>query len=36
MKIEQFYEQKRHYFIMTEGGTPIYSRYGDKIKNVLY
>ena len=33
MKIEQFYEQKRHYFIMTEGGTPIYSRYGDEIKN---
>ena len=33
MKIEEFYEQKRHYFIMTEGGTPIYSRYGDEIKN---
>ena len=33
MKIEQFYEQKRHFFIMTEGGTPIYSRYGDEIKN---
>ena len=33
MKIKQFYEQKRHYFIMTEGGTPIYSRYGDEIKN---
>jgi len=33
MKIEQFYEQKRHYFIMTEGGTPIYSRYGDEIQN---
>ena len=33
MKIEQFYEQKKHFFIMTEGGTPIYSRYGDEIKN---
>ena len=33
MKIEEFYEQKRHFFIMTEGGTPIYSRYGDEIKN---
>ena len=33
MKIEEFYEQKKHYFIMTEGGTPIYSRYGDEIKN---
>ncbi len=33
MKLEQFYEQKRHYFIMTEGGTPIYSRYGDEIQN---
>ena len=33
MKINEFYEQKRHYFIMTEGGTPIYSRYGDEIKN---
>ena len=33
MKIEEFYEQKKHFFIMTEGGTPIYSRYGDEIKN---
>ena len=33
MEIETFYKQNRQYFIMTEGGTPIYSRYGDEIKN---
>ena len=33
MDLETFYKQSRQYFIMTEGGTPIYSRYGDEIKN---
>ena len=33
MELEDFYRQNRQYFIMTEGGTPIYSRYGDEIKN---
>jgi hypothetical protein len=33
MDLELFYKQSRQYFIMTEGGTPIYSRYGDEIKN---
>lgn len=33
MELEDFYKQNRQYFIMTEGGTPIYSRYGDEIKN---
>ena len=33
MDLETFYKQNRQYFIMTEGGTPIYSRYGDEIKN---
>ena len=33
MNITDFYKQKRHYFIMTDGGTPIYSRYGDQMEN---
>ena len=33
MDLDIFYRQSRQYFIMTEGGTPIYSRYGDEIKN---
>ena len=33
MDLDNFYKQSRHYFIMTEGGTPIYSRYGDEILN---
>ena len=33
MDLETFFKQNRQYFIMTEGGTPIYSRYGDEIKN---
>ena len=33
MNITDFFKQSRHYFIMTEGGTPIYSRYGDEIEN---
>ena len=33
MDLDTFYKQSRQFFIMTEGGTPIYSRYGDEIKN---
>lgn len=33
MQGEEFFKKSRHYFIMTEGGTPIYSRYGDEIDN---
>ena len=33
MELDAFYKQKRQYFIMNMGGTPIYSRYGDEIKN---
>lgn len=33
MDLKQFFKQQRHYFIMTDGGKPIYSRYGDEIKN---
>lgn len=33
MDIHNFLKQRRHYFIMTEGGTPIYSRYGDEMEN---
>ena len=33
MDLETFYNQSRQYFIMNSGGTPIYSRYGDKIIN---
>ena len=31
--LETFYKQSRQYFIMTEGGTPIFARYGDELKN---
>lgn len=33
MNLKEFFKQDKHYFIMTEGGKPIYSRYGDEIKN---
>ena len=33
MKLEQFFEKNRHYFIMTDGGKPVYSRYGDEVEN---
>ena len=32
MELDTFYQQKRQYFVMNMGGTPIYSRYGDEIK----
>lgn len=28
-----FFKKASHFFIMTEGGMPIYSRYGDEIEN---
>ena len=33
MELDMFYQQKRQYFIVNMGGTPIYSRYGDEFKN---
>ena len=32
MELSDFFNQHRQYFIMTEGGTPIYSRYSDEMK----
>lgn len=29
---EEFFTKNRHYFIMTDGGLPVYSRYGDEIE----
>ena len=33
MQFDEFFKKKRHYLIMTEGGKPVYSRYGDPIEN---
>lgn len=33
LNLEQFYKKSRHYFIMTDSGKPVYSRYGDEIQN---
>ena len=33
MKYEEFFIKKRHYLIMSDGGKPVYSRYGDPIEN---
>lgn len=33
MDLKEFFTQDKHYFIMTDGGKPIYSQYGDEIKN---
>ena len=33
MKLDNFFKKNRHYFIMTDGGKPVYSRYGDEIEN---
>ncbi len=33
MKFEEFFIKKRHYLIMSDGGKPVYSRYGDPIEN---
>ena len=32
MKFEEFFIKKRHYLIMSDGGKPVYSRYGDPIE----
>ena len=29
----EFFKKNRHYFIMTDGGLPVYSRYGDEVEN---
>ena len=33
MKFEEFFIKHRHYLIMSDGGKPVYSRYGDPIEN---
>ncbi|MCQ2821496.1 MAG: hypothetical protein MJ252_29920, partial [archaeon] len=30
---DDFFKKNRHYLIMTDGGKPIYSRYGDEVEN---
>ena len=31
--LQKFFKKSRHYFIMSEGGQPIYTRYGDELQN---
>ena len=31
MDLQNFFKKSRHFFIMTDGGKPIYSRYGDEV-----
>ena len=33
MKLEDFFSKNRHFLIMTDGGKPVYSRYGDAVEN---
>jgi len=33
MDLNTFFTKKRHFFIMTDGGKPIFSRYGDEVEN---
>ena len=33
IKYEEFFTKKRHFLIMTDGGKPVYSRYGDEVEN---
>jgi hypothetical protein len=33
LDLDNFFKQSRHFFIMTEGGKPVYSRYGDEMEN---
>ena len=33
MDQQTFFKKSRHYFIMTDAGQPIYSRYGNAIEN---
>lgn len=30
---QEFFKEKKHFFIMAEGGKPIYSRYGDVLEH---
>ena len=36
LNINEFFKKNKHYLIMTEGGKPIYSRYGDAIDNSVF
>ena len=31
--LRKFFKKNRHYFIMSDGGQPIYTRYGDELQN---
>ena len=33
LNLDEFYMKKRHFLIMSDGGKPVYSRYGDPIEN---
>jgi hypothetical protein len=33
MDLPTFFQQSQHYFIMTDGGKPVFSRYGDEVEN---
>ena len=33
IKLDKFFTKKRHFLIMTDGGKPVYSRFGDAIEN---
>jgi hypothetical protein len=33
LDLNNFFKQRRHFFIMTDGGKPVYSRYGDEMEN---
>lgn len=33
MDLNSFFKKSRHFFIMTDGGKPVYSRYGDELEN---
>jgi hypothetical protein len=33
MDLPTFFKQSQHYFIMTDGGKPVFSRYGDEVEN---
>jgi len=33
IKLEEFFVKKRHFLIMSDGGKPVYSRYGDPIES---
>ena len=33
LNLDEFFTKKRHFLIMTDGGKPVYSRYGDAVNN---